>query len=195
MNIAEVCIVFGNKIVRANRAVKNHESFVDVFHSPTFPLLGEIERPIRIFDWANKRHKKKVVVRPEFDANIELVRLFPGMSLEMLIQAMKREVRGLVIQGFGPGNIPSTDGKMLGLLEDAVANGMVVVISSQMEKSVTNLHAYEVGYKALEAGVLSSGDMTNEATITKLMWALAQSNKPKKVAQLMTQDIAGEITV
>lgn len=194
MNIAEVCIVFGNKIVRANRAVKNHESFVDVFHSPNFPLLGEIERPIRLFDWARKRHDGGVRVQAEFDSNIELIRLFPGMALETITNAIERGVRGIVIQGFGPGNIPSADGKLLAILKDAVTRGVVVVISSQMEKSVTNLHSYEVGYKAMEAGVLSAGDMTNEATITKLMWALGQTDDATQVAKIVSANNAGERT-
>lgn len=193
MDIAEVCIVFGSKIVRGNRAVKNHESFVDVFDSPNFPLLGEVERPIRLHEWVNKRVETMPLVQPQFESEIEVVRLYPGMSTQIVASAIERGVRGLIVQGFGPGNIPSNS-DLLNLLKDGIEQGMSVVISSQMAKSVTNLDSYEVGYKAKEAGVISAGDMTNEATITKLMWALAQTDSPEEVAHIMHTNIAGELS-
>lgn len=191
MDIAEVCIVFGNKIVKGNRAVKNHESFVDVFDSPNYPLLGEVERPIRLHQWHEVKGIGKLKVQSGFESQVEVFRLFPGMSVAGVQNAIERGVRGIVIQGFGPGNMPSNN-SLLPVLRGAMSHGISVVISSQMDKSVTNLESYEVGYQAKEAGAISAGDMTNEATIAKLMWSLAQTDDTAEVKRLMESNIAGE---
>lgn len=194
MDIGEVCIVFGNKIVRGNRAKKNHESFVDVFQSPNYPLLGEVERPIRLYDWRNKCSDAPVEYKPGFDERIGLVTLFPGIDPSVVRLLMENGAKGLVLQGYGPGNLPFLEHSFVDVIQEATNNKIPLVITSQMQKSVTNLHAYEAGYKALEAGALSAHDMTPEATIVKLMWALKQSDNYSTVRTLMETDLAGEIS-
>lgn len=194
MDIAEVCIVFGHKILRGNRSKKNHESFVDVFDSPIFPQLGEIERPIRLHEWRRKRRKRILAYQPKFETNIRLVKIFPGFDPSSLDRMIQGGAKGLIIEGYGPGNIPFLENSILPQIERAIKNGIPVVIGSQMEKSVTNLHAYEAGYKVLQLGAISAHDMTTESTVAKLMWVLAQTRDIKKVKALMENDLAGELS-
>ena len=42
--------------------------------------------------------------------------------------------------------------------------------------------------------MISAGDMTTEAAVTKLMWALAQAKDVEAIRDLMLQNICGEIT-
>ena len=57
-----------------------------------------------------------------------------------------------------------------------------------------NLHTYEVGQRALETGVISAFDMSKEASITKLMWAMGRTKDPKEVKEIMYADYTGEIS-
>ena len=43
---------------------------------------------------------------------------------------------------------------------------------------------YEVGMKVLQKGIIEALDMTSEACVTKLMWALGQSNNPNKIRSI-----------
>lgn len=52
-----------------------------------------------------------------------------------------------------------------------------------------NLSIYEVGTQLLRTDVLSGMDLTTEAAVTKLMWALAQENTD----ELLTKNLCGEI--
>jgi L-asparaginase len=193
LDIAEVCVVFGNKIIRGNRAKKNHESFVDVFHSPNFPLLGEIERPIRLNEWRQQRSNKKPTFKPEFESNIRLIKLHPGFDPETFETHIEKNVKGIVIEGYGPGNVPFLDNSIIPKIEKLHAAGIPVIVTSQMEHSITNLDAYEAGFMAKQAGAISAQDMTTEATMAKLMWVLAHYKKIEDIESQMQANLAGEL--
>lgn len=193
MDIAEVCIVFANKVIRGNRAKKFHESFVEVFHSPNFPYLGELGRPTVLQEWRKRRRKRTLIFQPEFNSNISLIKIFPGFDPYIMERSIERGTQGIIIEGFGPGNVPFIDNSIIPKIEKATKLNIPIVIANQMEKGITNLRAYEAGLKAAEAGAISSHDMTTEATIAKLMWALAKTTKPIQIRQIMEKDLAGEI--
>lgn len=194
MDIAEVAIVFANKIIRGNRAKKFHESFVDVFHSPNYPLLGELGRPSVLHEWRKKRRKRTIKFQPNFDKKISLLKLFPGFDPVILDKTIERGAHAIIIEGFGPGNVPFLeDNSIVERIEKATDSGIPVIIANQMEKGITNLHAYEAGYYAAKAGAISSGIMTTEATVTKLMWILAKTRKVPEIRKMMEKDMAGEL--
>lgn len=193
LDIAEVCIAFANKIIRGNRAKKYHESFVEVFHSPNYPYLGELGRPTVLHDWRKKRRKRTLKFQPKFDPNISVLKLFPGFDPIIIDKVLERGVHGIVIEGFGPGNVPFLDNSIIPQIEKATGIGIPIIIANQMERGITNLGAYEAGLYAKKAGAISSKDMTTEATVTKLMWALAQTKKLPEIRAIMEKDIAGEI--
>ena len=192
-DIAEVCITFSNRIIRGNRAKKYHESFTEVFNSPNYPYLGELGRPIKIFEWAKKRRKRTLKFAPKFDNKVSLVKLFPGFDPYILDRAIERGVHGIVIEGFGPGNIPFLENSIIPQIKKAAKAGIPVVIANQMERGITNLNTYEAGLEAKNAGAISSYDMTTEAVVTKLMWALANKKSAEEVRKVMEKPIAGEM--
>ena len=51
-----------------------------------------------------------------------------------------------------------------------------------------------MGNKLLELGVIQGRDMTSEAAMTKLMWAIGQGLDQEEIAELFTRNIAGEVT-
>lgn len=192
-DIAEVCIVLANKILRGNRAKKNHESFVAVFHSPNYPMLGELGRPIKLQEWRKKRRKRTLKFKPEFQPNISLLKLFPGFDPDIIDKVIERGAKGIIIEGYGPGNVPFLENSIIPQIEKATKLNIPIVIANQMEKGITNLTSYEAGLMAHKAGAISSSDMTTEATVTKLMWTLAKTKKLPEIKKIMESNLSGEL--
>ena len=69
---------------------------------------------------------------------------------------------------------------------------MSVVVCSQCLYEPSDFSVYEVGQKVLAQGVIQGRDMTTEAAVTKLMWALGQTDDPDQVREYFAHSLAGE---
>lgn len=186
-----ISIVFGTKILQGNRATKINESNLDPFDSPMVAPIGIISLEPLITSSYLPKIKKTSSFNAEFDSSIIVVKIIPGLSHKNL-DYINKDFHGLILKGFGPGNIPKI---LLPFLHKAKQQELPVVILSQCRKGVTKMQLYEVGRDALLAGAIPGEDMTVEAASTKLMWLLAQTRDIKKIRQLFLTNVAGELTV
>ncbi len=194
MNLAEVVIVFGSWILRGNRSAKKDEGSLETFWSPIFPELGRIRMDIELWKFSPKRNPNKIpILQAGFEDHIMVFTTFPGLCPEFLDAIIERNAKGIIIRGFGPGNLPITDNSLITSIKACTKKNIPVVISSQTAMGLTKISLYETGVAAQKLGVIPSEDMTIEATITKFMWVLNQTTDKEKITALMHKNIAGEI--
>jgi L-asparaginase len=194
--IPEVGIYFSNQLYRGNRSEKYSSSKFDAFHSLNYPPLVDAGVKIEYHEtvFAKKSRSKKLVVHKSLEPAIALIKLFPGMSYSILWQLIKaNNLKAIVLETFGSGNAP-TDEMFIGYLKYAIDHEMIVVDISQCSGGSVELGKYETSALLKKIGVVSGGDMTTEAAITKLMFLFGQNYPAKKVKQLMEKNLRGELS-
>jgi len=191
LDFAEVLIVYGASILRGNRAKKAVEQYTEVFRSPTFPMLGEIRRPIKLEEDRKKRRKRILKYQPFMNNDIATVRAHPGMSGELIRVAAEDLGQAVIIQGFGAGVVPTS---IIPTVERLLEEGHVIVLTSQMHQGIAAPFTYNMNTSLGSLPLIFSYDMTTEATSAKLMWALGQTKEARRVREIMYTNLAGEIT-
>ncbi len=196
MDFAEVAIVFGNRILRGARSTKVSESERDAFISPVFPELGFVRlQPELTYPNIKRRHTGMVELRGGFSGNVAVVKCVPGFNPKTLDAIINSGIQGLIIESFGPGNVPNDENSLLPCIKLANKKGIPVLICTQCIYGTTRMYLYEVGRQAMELGVIPTRDMTPEAAFVKLKWALHQTKDLGKIAVIFNTDIAGEVTI
>jgi L-asparaginase len=195
-SIPEVCLFFGSRLLRGCRAVKVSADAFDAFDSPNYPPLGEIGIDIEI-DW-------DLVIQPpetaEFTVHglerpvVAALRLFPGISGEIVRNMLQPPLQGLVLEAFGVGNAPDRNRELLEAIRDATGRGVVIVDTTQCLEGSVDLDDYATGSALATAGVISGRDMTAEAALTKLFYLFSRKLPSSEVSRLMQVNLRGEMS-
>ena len=129
----------------------------------------------------------------EFCTDVFLLKLFPGISVSIFEKLKEIGIRGVYVEAFGIGGVPFWKRNLIEAIGKAVENGMVVAVGSQCLYEGSDFSVYEVGRQTLAQGVVETGNMTTEAAVTKLMWALGQYSDPGSVQEIMKKNLLGEL--
>ena len=189
-----VFLAFDRKIMLGCRAVKVRASGFSAFESINARYAGQVSNQGLVLD---PRVLPKYTGAPslatDISENVFLLKLTPGMNPAIFDALADMGYKGIVVEAFGLGGVQVLRRGLDGI-QRAVEAGISVVITTQCLYDSSDLKVYQVGNKLLQLGIIQGRDMTSEAAMTKLMWAIGQGMQPPEIARIFTRSLAGEIT-
>ena len=192
--IPEVCICFNDDVLRGNRSVKTSTNDFEGFSSPNFENLAYLEQNITLNNnLIRHKNNEELVLIPHFSENVVNVTVFPGYNPSALIDLIKnKKIDGIVLKTFGSGNLPETP-QWHELIRACDDNGIIIFATTQCPNGKIEIGQYASSKILKHECVISGKDITSEAALTKLMWAIG--NYPHQERRdILSQSIRGEMT-
>lgn len=178
-------IVFGGNAIAGTRAKKERSKSYNAFSSINYPNVAALCDGKTVFYIDDKdRVTGPVRFYHALNEKVLLLKLMPGMDGSVL-ERLFPYYDAVVIEAFGVGGLPEY-GQVPYYAEirrwtDA---GKIVMMATQVTHEGSDMEVYRVGRVIKEDfHLMEAYDMTLEATVTKVMWALGQAGEQELSGQ------------
>ncbi|MFC1887729.1 asparaginase [Candidatus Cloacimonadota bacterium] len=177
-----VLVVMNDEIDAARDVVKTDSGKTDAFETPAYGLLGIID-PDRICYYRN-RIIKEYIPAEKIETNVDLIKCVAGMGIHHLEASIQKNVKAIVLEAFGRGNIPRN---IIPVVKEALKKGILVVVTSRTYTGrVLPEYGYEGGGKYLEQmGVIMGNDLKGTKMRLLIMILFGTLNDPVKVKEYL----------
>lgn len=172
-----ILTVFNRKVLAGDCISKVRSEGINAFESINVPPLGIISAGKIRWNKSLAHSAGRLMIKTSIDSRVSLVKLTPNIQSEFFNNFKK--YRGIVIEGYGDGNVSSN---LIPILK-RLAKTKLIVLTSQCTYGKVS-HKYEGGVVLIRHGVISAGSMTKEMTLVKAMWALGQSKNNAEAARI-----------
>lgn len=193
--VNEVCLYFNYYLLRGNRTQKIRSSTFAAFQSQNYPYLAEsgIDIEYRLNYMMPHKPEGKLRLRKEFDENVAILKIFPGINEQVIKSIFSiKGLKGVVLETYGSGNTMNSDW-FIKILEKAISKDIIIYNVSQCSGGEVIQGRYETSKQLKEIGVLSGGDITTEAAVTKLMFLLGNEESLSEVKRKLVIPLKGEM--
>lgn len=186
-----VLVVFSGSVILGTRARKNYTKRFAAFASANYPEVARIQSG-KVIWFIPQVPSSGVRFYDNLNTNVGLVRLFPGMT-EDVITFMTDRFDGLVVESFGVGGLPEYY-EFYSHIRRAGEKGTLIIMTTQVPNEGSDLELYKVGHRLMqEPNVLEARDMTSEAALAKLMWVLGQTRDISTARELFCTPVANDM--
>ena len=179
---------------RVRKQRHGEQAFVSVNREPVAIVDGDRLTPV-----APYAHTARERSREELDERVLVLRLHPGLDFDAAYATVARgDLRAVVAELYASATGPDTRDRfsLATFIRRCSERGTVVATTAPGAAGAGGRAAgvYETTVAIAQAGGVSLRDMSTEAATAKAMWALAQSERPADVGDLMRAPIAGELS-
>ena len=192
--VHEVCVYFNGVLLRGNRTTKRSSDQLLAFDSPNCPHLATAGITIQYDHSALLPPSDKPFrFHPFADVPVGVIKVFPGIQFELFEPIMTDKLKGVVLETFGAGNVPSGNGALLHIIEKAYRSGTIIAVCSQCMQGTVSLGQYATSKALHDIGAVNGKDMTTEAALTKLYHLFSLGLDKEEIQRLMSQNLRGEL--
>ncbi len=174
-----VNIVFGGNAIAGTRAKKERSKSYNAFSSINYPNVAALcDGKIVFYIDDRDRVTGPAVFYHKLNEKVLLLKLMPGMDGSVL-ERLFPFYDAVVIEAFGVGGLPEY-GRVPFYTEIRrwTEAGKIVMMATQVTHEGSDMEVYKVGRVIKENfHLMEAYDMTLEATVAKVMWALGQEEQ------------------
>ncbi len=177
-----VNIVFGGNAIAGTRAKKERSKSYNAFSSINYPNVAALCDGRTVFYIDDKdKVTGRVTFYHELNEKVLLLKLMPGMDGTVLNRLFPH-YDAVVIEAFGVGGLPEYgEVSFYAEIRRWTDAGKIVMMATQVTHEGSDMEVYRVGRVIKENfHLMEAYDMTLEATVTKVMWALGQTKEPEQ---------------
>ena len=191
--VPETALYFEYHLYRGNRTIKMNAELFDAFQSPNYPMLAEAGVHLKFKSrYIAEMRDGEPQLFSKMSDKVGLLRIFPGMSPIWVKSLLNVEgIEGIVMETFGSGNAP-TEKWFLDELQKTVDRGVLILNVTQCVSGSVDQGRYETSSSFNKMGIISAGDMTTAASITKMMFVLANVEGRENQIAALKRNLRGE---
>lgn len=178
LDIPEVSLMFGNRLLRANQAWRMNDLSLNIFEAPEGAVLGKIDFSIRMNEKNIFRNSRKTQFYKTLENSVywfHAAEAFYFSGLENYLS----NFRAIIIDFSFFENPPRH-------IEDLITKLIENTALAVRMKSNDD-------FLIFKDNIINISKMTPEAGLLKFMWALTKSKNNQEIKKLMDKNIAGEI--
>ena len=194
-----VYVAFDRKIMLGCRTSKVRTISFNAFESINHPYAGEVNAyGLQIYTKGQTGEAGKLEelqLETGYSDKIAVLKVFPGMDLDIFSFLQDHGYEGVYIEGFGLGGLPFIGHDITAEIRKASQRGLPILVGSQCRYEGSDLRVYETGQRILDCGGIPVYDMTQEAIVAKLMWCLGKTKNYEDIRRLFGTDLVGEVTL
>lgn len=168
-----VLVVMNEQIYSPLDVTKTHSANPHTFQAPWWGPLGYVDGERVIFRHAPL--KREQILPEKLTARVDLIKAMTGHdSLGYIDYAISQNVQGIVLEGFGRGNLPPS---IMEGINRARAKGIAVVVTTRTGAGrVLDVYGYPGSVTdSRNRGAIMSGEITPAKARLKLMLLLSKS--------------------
>jgi L-asparaginase len=179
-----VVLLMTDRLFSAREAVKINSLNLDAFEAPGSGPVGYLAGDTVLLTRRPREHVVPIKA-VEIESNVAMVACYPGMNSDLIECFRERGVAGLVVEGFGAGNVPpEVVAGLARLIEDRIP---VVLTTRCVDGGVWPMYGYPGGGAELERmGVILGGRLSAHKAQILLMVALGSTQDPDQIRQVFT---------
>jgi len=178
------CVLMTDRIFSAREAVKVNSLNVDAFESREAGIIGYVAGQSVILAGCPMHTGARRKLRPHsIEPNVLLLTAYTGMDRSLIDHARAIGSKGIVIEGFGAGNIPP---RAVPAIVDCLKADIPVVLATRcIEGGVWPIYGYEGGgADLLDRGVILCGRLGGPKARIRLMCALGITGDMAAIREL-----------
>jgi L-asparaginase len=181
-----VGLLMTDRIFAAREVIKVNSLNIDAFEAPeSGPVAYVAGEDVRLTRSSSHRRgiKRPLIRARRVEPDVAMISCYTGMDGTLIEHLLHKKMAGLVLEGFGAGNVPPG---LVPAVEKAVACGIPVVLTTRCpEGGVWPMYAYAGGGADLvKKGVLLGGRLSGPKARILLMAALGATRSVSKIRRI-----------